>query len=163
LLLAINDGTTESINGVEVPIHTVRGMIIRDDVSVEELLSRGRDLGETVDEDAVANAVRLVVAICLLKDNPDLIEPEPLEADRAKWEATHDPNLLEKAARRGNRRWSVGKHIDVAPGFRCPHFAIRWCGKGGTDPQLRPIKGCLVRRKQIEDVPTGYLDELDTH
>ena len=159
LLLAINDGTKELLNDIEVPVHTVRGLVLRDDVSMEELLTRGRDLGDEVDEEAVANVTRLVVALCLLKNNPDLIEPEPLEADRARWEETHDPKLIEKAVKRGTRRWSVGKHIDVAPGFRRPHFAIRWCGKGGIDPQLRPIKGCLVRRKKLEEIPTGYLDE----
>lgn len=161
LLLSINDGSVATVNGVDVPVHTVRGIVMDDDLSMEELLLRGRDVlldGDNVDEEAIVNVVRLVSALCLLKDNPDLIEQEPLEADRAKWEATHDPKYLEKAANRGTRRWSVGKHIDVAPGFRRPHFSIRWCGKGGTDPQLRPIKGCLVRRQKIEEIPTGYLD-----
>lgn len=160
LLLAIDDGSTIGEAGVIMPIPIVRGMVLLDDLSVEELLERGRKNreSETVDEPAVDNVMRLVVALCLLKSNPDLIEPEPLTADRERWEQSHDPALIVKAEKKGHRCWSIGKRIEVTPGFRRPHFAIRWCGKGGIDPQLRPIKGCLVNRRAVEEVPTGYLD-----
>lgn len=165
LLISIDRGEASDVNGISIPMPIVRGVLLwgegNNDVSIEDHLEKGRGNNKLapVDEEVVTNVVRLIVALCLLKNNPDLIEQEPLEADRRKWEATHDPKYLEKAERRGTRRWSVGKHIEVEPGFRRPHFAIRWCGKGGTDPQIRPIKGCLVKRQKVEEIPTGYLDE----
>ena len=128
--------------------------------SVAHHLKLGREqpfCDDKIDDEAVDNAFRLICTLCLLKDDPELIAPLPLDKDREKWEATHDLALIEKAARRGKRAWAVGRDIEVAPGFRRPHFAIRWCGKGRVDPRLRPIKGCLVHRRQIEDVPTDWL------
>lgn len=159
IIVSVNDGT-------EIGHHPATAIVLRAGSTIESRLAIGRDNehrvpGSQIDDGLIGSVFRLVVSLCLLKDNPDLIEPEPIEADRAKWEATHDPALLEKAARRGLRRWSVGKHIEVAPGFRRPHFAIRWCGKGGEDPRLRPIKGCLVRRQQVTEIPTGYLDHAE--
>lgn len=158
MLIAVNDG--EMVDGQ--PNHSTTAMILVPGTTIQSRLDLGRQPGQSlnqgVDNESMTLAFKFVCSLCLLKDNPDLIEQQPLEADRAKWEATHDPKLIDKAARRGKRAWAVGAHITVAPGFRRPHFAIRWCGKGGTDPQLRPIKGCLVNRKRIEEVPTGYLD-----
>lgn len=115
----------------------------------------------TPPDDYILQVHRLVAAICLLGDDPDLIEPQPLASDIDKWNKTHDLRLIEKAEKRGKRGWSVGQHIEVAPGFRRPHFAIRWMGKGEPKkPILRPIKGCLIRKKAVMEVPTGFLDDL---
>lgn len=159
-LTAVNDGSSEQIKNIDIPVHTVNGVNLEPEKTILEKLTYGRNnpyCDDHIDKDEVDNAFRIVCAICLLKDNQDLIEPLPLDSDRAKWEETHDIKLIEKAARRGKKGWAVGKHVEVAPGFRVPHFAIRWCGKGGYDPQLRPIKGCFVHRKVIEEVPTDYL------
>lgn len=155
-LTAINDGST--LDGF--PVHTVNGMLPRPEDTIADKLRHGREhpyCADEIDDEAVDNALRIVAAICLLKDSPDLIEPQPLASDIDKWNATHDMSLIKKAERRGKRGWSVGAHIETAPGFRRPHFAIRWCGKGRTDPRLRPIKGCLVHRRKIEEVPTDWL------
>jgi hypothetical protein len=138
--------------------HAVTGMRLTDGTTIQSHLDAGYKVSDrTYDGEAAQVLFRVIATLCLLKGNTDLIEPQPLAGDIDKWNATHDINLIEKAKRRGVRRWAVGKHIEVAPGFRRPHFAIRWMGKGRHDPQLRPIKGCLVRRKQIEDVPTDWL------
>lgn len=163
-MIRINTGeTTPARNNVLLPVHTVSGIVLKPGCTLSERLLRGREQpycdDRDVDPDVVDTAARIVCAICMLAGDPDLIEPEPLEADRVKWEATHDMALIEKAGRRGKRAWAVGKHIEVAPGFRRPHFAIRWCGKGGTEPRLRPIRGCLVRRQAVVEVPTGFLGE----
>jgi hypothetical protein len=158
-LAAINTGVMSG----EIPVHTVVGCRMQAGTTIADHLQKGRAMpltDDTIDTEAVDNVFRLVATLCLLKDNPEIIEPIPLEADRAKWDRNHDPALIDKAARRGNRGWSVGAHIDVAPGFRRPHFAIRWCGPGGRDPQVRPIKGCLVHRQKITEVPTGHLDDV---
>ncbi len=150
--------------GQEKPSHSSMCITFEAGTTIASRLRLGHSRSRSVPEcglnnETTDNVFRFAVALCLLKDNPDLIEPEPIDADRDKWERDHDPALIAKAERRGKRCWSIGKHIEVAPGFRRPHFAIRWCGKGGNDPQLRPIKGCLVRRHKIEEVPTGYMDE----
>lgn len=165
LMVRFDDGSIKMEAHQRFPIHTLSCVTFKEGHSIEDRLTSGRlnpyiADDKSIDYDAIETAFRIVCAICLLKDNPDLIEPMPLDADKAKWEETHDWKLIEKAERRGKRGWAVGRHIEVAPGFRRPHFAIRWCGKGRTDPRLRPIKGCLVRRRVIEEVPTGYLDEV---
>lgn len=158
-LLSIDTGDVLS-GRPDIPIHTVIGIRMPDDGTLMESLLNGRrgpGYEDAVDSEAVENVCRIITTLCLLKGDPDLIEPQPLEADRQKWERTHDPALIQKAAKRGKRGWSVGAHIETAPGFRRPHFAIRWMGKGRVDPRLRPIKGCLVHRKRIEEVPTDWL------
>ncbi len=179
-LISMDRGATIDFkgDGTRSPLHTVIGCLMPDGGTIDESLQRGKAglaYDQGVDAVAVANAFRIVATLCLLNNDPDLIEPEPLEADRERWEKSHDPALIDKASRRGKRCWAVGKHIEVAPGFRTPHFAIRWMKPRGaatvpTDkpvnrehtrahllPVLRPIKGCLVRRKEITDVPTDWL------
>lgn len=161
ILIRIQEGEKDNKNPqISLPISTSCGLTLQPGVSILHQLQYGRSnpyCNDIVDDTLVEVAWKLVIAVCLLADNPDLIEQEPLDADRQKWEATHDMSLIEKAGRRGKRAWAVGKHITVAPGFRRPHFAIRWTGKGGTIPQLKPIRGCLVQRKIITQVPTGRL------
>lgn len=112
----------------------------------------------------IDNCYRILIAVCLLGDNTDLIERAPLESDKVKWEATHDIKLIEKAERRGKREWNVGSKVEIIPGFRNPYFAIRWMGRGVEEknPVLRPISGYFVNRKSIVEVPTGYLDDQFT-
>ncbi len=159
ILVAINNGATSPIDSL-VPVHTVNGVIVKQNETIMDRLEYGRKNPYSNDEinDSMVDACfKLVIAICLLADNPDLIERSPLESDRTKWEATHDIKLIEKAERRGKREWDVGSHIEVAPGFRNAHFAIRWMGRGvevRKKPVLRPVKSCLVRRREIQDVPT---------
>lgn len=160
LIVCINDGSTLEINGHDVAIHTLNCVKMVSGTNIYEHILAGRAKPysqDVIDYEAVDNATRLVCTLCLLKDNPDLIEPLPLEKDLKKWEETHDPNLILKAEKRGKRGWAIGKRIETAPGFRRPHFAIRWCGKGRTDPRVRPIKGCLVNRRKVEEVPTDWL------
>jgi len=167
ILVAINDGSMMDVNGVSVNIHTVNCVVLQEGLTISDQLERAKRAyvpGDTItiDQDMIEQVYKVLITLCLLRDNPDLIEPEPLEADRAKYDATYgspeeQARLLEKAARRGKKAWAVGKHIEVAPGFRCPHFAIRWMGKGILEPVLRPIKGCLVKRRQVEEVPTDWL------
>ncbi len=163
-VLSLNTGATMKMNGVDVYIHTVQGLRLTHGSTLMDHYRQGRDKpysDDTLDNEAILNTIRLVATLCLLKDDPDLIEPLPLEVDRAKWELTHDLALIEKASRRGKVGFAIGKHVEVAPGFRRPHFGIRWCGKGRTDPRVRPIKGCLVRKRVITEVPTDWLGPLE--
>ncbi len=107
----------------------------------------------------VGMALSTVAALALLSQNKDIIEPIVLNKDIHKYEKTHDVELIEKAKRKGLFGFNVGRHVEVAPGFRKPHFGIRWKGVGRTRRELVPIKGCLVKRKLITEVPTGYFDK----
>ena len=150
-----------------IPVHTISSFELIPDHTVEERLQWCQQhpyCDDPIDYKMISACVKIAVSLSLLRNNPDLIEPLPLEADRKKWEETHDMKYIEKAARRGKKEWDVGKHVVVTPGFRRPHFAIRWMGRGvGVEkkPVLRPIRGCLVQRESVISVPTGFLDESE--
>lgn len=115
---------------------------------------------------AVETAVRLVVAIALMADDSSLIEPVVLADDRRKYEEATDEELkrrlVAKAVRRGVHGFDVGAHIDVDPHYRRPHFGIRWMGHGEPKtPVLRPIKGAIIKRHRITEIPTGYLSDIE--
>jgi hypothetical protein len=176
MLVAFDDGTTVTVSGVSIPNHQSMATVLRPGTTVQAGLLRGRahrsdliveceDSEEVVpfkelDDEAFDKLYRLIICLGLLQKDSGLIEQEPLESDRLRWEETHDPKYLEKAERRGKRCWSIGRHLETAPGFRRPHFAIRWMGKGQPKtPVLRPIRGCLIRKQRVEEIPTGYLDD----
>lgn len=162
-LLSIHDGSSEVINGTTVPVHSVSAVSLIPGTSIADRLSFGRAnpyCDDVLDEQEVNAAFRIVAAICLLKDDTFLIEQQPLSADIDKWEKNHDLSLIEKAERRGKRGWAIGRQIELVPTFRTPHFAIRWCGKGGTDPRLRPIRGCIVLRDKVKEMPSGYQSDM---
>jgi hypothetical protein len=162
MLVTIDDGSIMKHEIVNLPVHTLNGITFGAGESIIDRLKNGWDhpyCDDAVDEDMVAKVYKIIATLCLLGDNPDLIEPEPTEKDRARWDATHDINLIEKARKNGKFGFAVGRHIEVQPGFRRPHFAIRWMGKGRVNPVVRPIKGCLVRKKVVTEVPKGFLDD----
>ncbi len=147
-----------------VPICSIN-TIVMDETTIEERLiaSRSKDsLADPIDNQAMDNLYRLIVSLCLLGENTDLISPQPLDADLDRWYKTHDLALIERAVSKGKRGWSIGEHFEVQPGFVDPYFAIRWMGKGELkQPVVRPISGYLKKREQVTEVPTGYLDELE--
>ncbi len=103
--------------------------------------------------------IKLACTLCLLGNDPEIIEPDVLAKDREKWERTRDPAIVERAVRRGKRGWLVGARIEVIPHVRRPHMALRWTGPGGAVPKIVPVKGSIVHREKIEKLPTGRMDE----
>lgn len=138
----------------------VRVQPIRSDVLLLDALNSGnKDDGFY----EVARAgMSMVAAVAMLRENPDIIQPLPLNADAFRYAQTQDPALITKAKRKGLFGFDVGRTVESAPGFRRPHFGIRHKGRGRTIPELVPIRGCMVKKKVIMEVPTGYLDEEDT-
>lgn len=128
------------------------------------------EFGNTEDVEPCADTTTSMVAILagmsLLQQNKDIIEPIVLNADVHRYSQTQDQALVEKAKRKGTFGFNVGRHVETAPGFRQAHFATRWKGSrkdaGGLRPELVPVKGCLVHRKLVTEVPTGYLDKDET-
>ena len=105
-------------------------------------------------------AFRIGVGVLLMMEDPELVTPVVIKKDQAKYDATRDQKFVEKARRRGNIGWDVGKHLEVSPHYRRPHFGIRYKGKGEANrPVLVPIKGAIVHRDKLGKVPTGYLDD----
>lgn len=115
-------------------------------------------IGDTNESNAMTEAVRIVCGLCLLADDPAVIEPEPLAADQQRYDETGDPKLIERAVRRGKRGWVVGRNLTVSPHYRRPHVALRWTGPGGKVPKIVPIKGAVVHRNRLTEVPMGRLD-----
>jgi hypothetical protein len=104
-------------------------------------------------------AIKIVCVCLLLENDPKVIQPDVLNDDLAKWKATLDPKYVEKAKRRGKFGWVIGRDIEVSPHMRGPSlFALYWTGKGRTIPIIRHRAGCIVHRKVIEKIPTGYAE-----
>jgi hypothetical protein len=50
-----------------------------------------------------------------------------------------------------------------SPHWRARHMRIYWMGHGeDKKPVLRPVRGCIVNRKKITEIPTGYEDDSTT-
>ncbi len=129
----------------------------RESRGIDEIVDRG----VLVPPEIVGQCIRLACSICLLKDNPEIISPEVLTADAAKYEATLDRKYIEKAKRRGKIGWSIGKDYEqykVIPHTRRPHPFLVWTGTGRKIPKIVMRKGSIVHRKQL-DPPTGFEEE----
>jgi hypothetical protein len=150
--------------GVTSPVYTFRNFQCVPGLTVDQAIAslpahKSAKEGIVMPDQTISDCVRLACTICLLDDDPELVSPDVLTADVAKWEATHDRKFVEKAHRRGKVGWDVGKHIEVIPHIRRPHPALYWTGKGGTIPRIQIRKGSLVHRAAIENIPTGHMDK----
>lgn len=104
--------------------------------------------------------VRLAMGVMLLAADPRYCEPVLLNRDRDKvMTDTERQQALDRAKKRGNFGFDLGRDVEVSPHFRRPHFAIRWTGKGSTVPRLVPVKGAIINEGLITNVPTGYADD----
>jgi hypothetical protein len=141
---------------------------LRPRVSVEHLLFDEKINATDLSDDVFRDIVRMVCTICLLSEDPDLLEPDVLAKDRVAYQQTRDTKYVEKAVRRrGTRGWHVGKGFhqkmergELSPHARCPHFSTRWTGAGRQVPTLVLIAATIVNRNKITEVPTGYLDRI---
>jgi hypothetical protein len=105
--------------------------------------------------------IKLALSLCLLANDPSIIKPDVLAADRERFDNTNDEELkkrlIEKARKRGIVGWRIGESYETIPHFRRPHVALRWTKKGRTVPRIVPIKGAVVHRQKLTEVPTGYM------
>ena len=72
-------------------VHTVNSIVLHDDQTINDRLQWCKDNpgnDDPLDYQMIDSCMKLVCAICLLGDNPDLIEQSPIESDRKKWEIT---------------------------------------------------------------------------
>lgn len=124
----------------------------------DEIANRTNDLRSELVA-LVTFAIRMCVGVLLIGNDSDLVEPDVLSKDRQRWEETRDYSIVERAQRRGKVGWIIGRKMESIPHYRRPHLAIRWTEKGRSVPRIVPIKGSVVHRKKITDVPMGYLDD----
>ncbi len=115
-------------------------------------------------------ALRVVLGVCLLEKDPELIIPDVLDRDKARLlDNTIDPEvvlrLTERAHQRGKVGWIVGECTDEREGsemsahYRRGHWGFRWAGVGRSRLKWTKIKGSIIHRDRLTKVPTGYLDD----
>jgi hypothetical protein len=112
--------------------------------------------GVVMPDEIRTGCARLACTICLLENDPELIEPDVLAKDRDKYEITRDPKYVERAKRRGKVGWNIGKGIEVIPHVRRPHPALMHTGHGRTVPRIVLRKGSVIHREIVTHVPTGF-------
>lgn len=121
-----------------------------------------RQMQSSMSPETVGSITRFLCGLSILStDEADgIVKPEVLEADRAKYELTHDPKFIEKAKRVGKVGWTIGEETaEASPHIRSAHMALFWTGPGRTIARIRPRRGCVVRREDITKIPTGYGDD----
>jgi hypothetical protein len=117
------------------------------------------DIGLAYPEDILHSVARIVCTLCLMADDPEVVEPVVLKDDEGRYERSRDIALVEKARRRGNFGWHVGRGIEVSPHVRtaCP-AALYWTGEGRKIPKIRFRRGSIVHRRKLSEMPTGFLE-----
>lgn len=118
---------------------------------------------EKDERDLLWMATRASFAVHLLADDPSIITPDVLSRDRDRYDRETDEAWKQRAVDRARRRgvvgWNIGADYEVCPHYRRPHFGLRHTGKGGTVPRIVPIKGAVVHRSRLTEVPTGWMTQ----
>lgn len=109
------------------------------------------------------DAARVSLMCHLLADDPSIITPDVLAKDRDRYDQETDEawkqRAIDRARRRGVVGWNIGADYEVCPHYRRPHFGLRHTGKGKTVPRIVPIKGAVVHRSRLTEVPTGWMTQ----
>jgi hypothetical protein len=160
ILIDVGEGMSDG-KDFGVPIYTYRNFRRQEGLTVEEAIRElgSNELGELgvqIPEDLINDCVRLCCSLCLLENDPSVIEPDVLSKDRSKFEQTGDQKFVSKAHRRGKVGWNVGRQVEVAPHYRRPHMALVWTGRGRAVPKIVPRRGSVVHRAKVEKVPSGF-------
>lgn len=134
------------------------------DRTTEQILSTiaaPKEIMELDAEQAMFACAKIALTVSILAHDPSIIQPDVLGDDRNRFDRSTDEaerqRLVDKAARRGVVGWRVGEQYEVCPHYRRPHFALRHTGKKGLVPKIVPVRSCIVHRKKVTDVPTGYM------
>lgn len=160
--VSMNDRLTERWMSASVlPLH--RGMSIEQEISLIDRVDGDlpAEFGQSCSW--LNQMLHLICAVLIIAKNndPELIQPDVLSKDRAKWEETKDHAIVERAIRRGKHGWDVGREIHVSPHWRRPHPALYHVGKGRTEHRIVFRKGALVKRDDVAKLPTGYLSDKE--
>jgi len=120
--------------------------------------------GKIISSKLLRECLALYVALSLIAADRDseLIERIVLTKDRDEYLKTRNSDLVKKAESKNVVGWEIGRGMETTPHFRRPHFGIRWTGTGRTVPRVVPVKGSLVNRKKLKEVPHGYAGEEES-
>lgn len=140
----------------EIPIYKYVQFPLVPGKSVEEIISTVPHYNPE-ENTCIEEALRFVMGLCLLANDPEVIKPDVLDRDRIKYEEKPDQTIVDRAHRRGKVGWLVGADWEMIPHYRRPHFALRWTGEGRKVAKIVPVKGAVVHRSKLTDVPEGYL------
>lgn len=164
-----NVATSDADAGKDVPLPNLTYCALRlGEATVEESISEAaKGFSEIANYEyrmkQATSMLKIIVAVCLMATDPDLVTADVLKKDQDKFEKTGADSYIEKAHNRGKIGWDVGARLtamsESSPHFRRPYFGLRWTGVGRAIPKVVPIKGCVVKRSKIVKVPTGRLDE----
>lgn len=163
LTIWIDIGEEENGNTV----YTFQSMPIRAGESVGQVmqdLPRMPPDGKSVEvpDEFHIKVIRLVCSISMISTDIEdaLIFPDVLNADKGKLDKASKQDVErfhDKAKRRGKFGWNVGEQLSVSPHIRAGCLlAVYWTGPGRTTKTLRPRKGCVVHRKLVKTLPTGF-------
>ena len=152
------------------PILTYINMPIKEGITVEEAshmlhADPTATYGIMMPQEIKAGIIKLVCTLCLLENDPAIIEPDILDKDRANYERNPSQVMVDRAVRRGKIGWNVGRKIEMIPHVRGPSpLALYWTGKGRTIPLIRYRKGCIVHRELITKVSNieGYGEQQES-
>jgi len=160
-MAGLPDNCSQNKMPMGVPICSYRNFPRKPGLTVEESLAGLKmdcfaEIGIVIPEDLMTDCVRLCCTLCLMENNPEIISPDVLADDRAKFEQTGDQKYIDKAHRRGKVGWDVGRHVEVMPHYRRPHMTLVWTGRGRAMPKIVPRRGSVVHREVVEKVPMGW-------
>jgi hypothetical protein len=108
-----------------------------------------------IEHECVVEAMNVICTLCLLEDDPTIIEPDVLDKHRHQWLESRDGKYVQAAIKRGKRGWNVGRNLTVNPHTRNPHECLFWTGKDRKKPVIKIRRGSVIHRKVVEKVPTG--------
>jgi hypothetical protein len=161
-VLWVNTGEMDAApDGTMYPIHTYINLPVQRGMTLEQSLKalpydssayRGMQLPDEIR----VGCARLACTLCLLENNPEIIEPDVLARDLDKYEITKDEKYVDRAKRRGKFGFNIGKGIEVIPHMRRPHPALMHTGHGRLVPRIVLRKGSVIHREAVVHVPTGY-------
>lgn len=147
-------------------IQTGETIMLGDDTTVEERINMNPHIETPAELDyfrcppeIIKDCFRIVCTLCLIGNNPELIEPDWLKADEDKIADASAAELAEFARRAITRKglgWRIGAQIEKVPHYRRPHPALIRVGPGRTERKLIFRSGSLVHRDTVKAVPTGY-------
>jgi hypothetical protein len=146
-------------------IATGETILLGDETTMEERLDSSPHVegygAEPFDcpREIIKDCFRIVCTLCLLGNNPEIIEPDWLKADEGKISGASAEDLkrfARRATARKGRGWRVGAKIEKVPHFRRPHPALLRVGHGRTERKLVWRSGSVVHRDIVKAVPSGY-------
>lgn len=145
------------MDGLSLSEDTER-LINESDHSMDEM---PRFINKEDSESCYNFSLRSALTVHLLANDPSIITPDVLGKDRERYEHEVDEEwkqrAVERARRRGTVGWNIGAEYEVCPHYRRPHLGLRYTGKGRSIPRIVPIKGSVVHRSKLTEVPTGYI------